>query len=91
MKILLDECTPHVVKKRLPDLGIRTVQEMGWAGIKNGELLKYTMPNAHPNVATVLGNYAGLLRKMDRAAEAAKLEERARSIRANHARQNPKK
>ena len=40
MNILLDECTPHVVKKRLPALGIRTVQEMGWAGIKNGELLK---------------------------------------------------
>jgi len=40
MNILLDECTPHAVKKRLPQLAIRTVQEMGWSGVKNGELLK---------------------------------------------------
>ena len=39
MKVLLDECTPRIVKKRLPDYDISTVQEMGWAGIKNGELL----------------------------------------------------
>jgi len=39
MKILLDECTPRVVKKRLPAHDISTVQEMGWAGVKNGELL----------------------------------------------------
>ena len=39
MKVLLDECTPRVVKKRLPTHDISTVQEMGWAGIKNGELL----------------------------------------------------
>lgn len=40
MNILLDECTPRVVKKRLSHLAIRTVQEMGWSGIKNGELLR---------------------------------------------------
>ena len=40
MNILLDECTPRIVKKRLPHLAIRAVQEMGWAGIKNGALLK---------------------------------------------------
>jgi predicted nuclease of predicted toxin-antitoxin system len=39
MKILLDECTPRIVKKRLPHLDIHTTQEMGWAGRKNGELL----------------------------------------------------
>ena len=39
MNILLDECTPRVVKKRLPKLNIQTVQEMGWSGLKNGELL----------------------------------------------------
>lgn len=39
MKILLDECTPAVVKKRLPHREINTVQEMGWSGVKNGELL----------------------------------------------------
>ena len=40
MNILLDECTPRAVKKRLPHLAIPTVQEMGWSGVKNGELLK---------------------------------------------------
>ena len=40
MNILLDECTPRIVKKRLPHFAISTVQEMGWAGIKNGMLLK---------------------------------------------------
>lgn len=39
MKILLDECAPRVVKSRLPQRAIRTVQEMGWSGIKNGDLL----------------------------------------------------
>lgn len=40
MKIIIDECVPHIVKKRLPEREIKTVQEMGWAGMKNGELLK---------------------------------------------------
>lgn len=39
MKILLDECTPRLVKKRLPQFFIRTAQELGWTGIKNGKLL----------------------------------------------------
>lgn len=39
MKILLDECAPRLIKKRLPAHNIITVQEMGWAGTKNGELL----------------------------------------------------
>jgi len=40
MKIIIDECVPHIVKKCLPHRQIKTVQEMGWAGVKNGELLK---------------------------------------------------
>jgi predicted nuclease of predicted toxin-antitoxin system len=39
MKILLDECTPAILKRRLNGFEIITVQEQGWAGIKNGELL----------------------------------------------------
>ncbi len=39
MKVLLDECTPRIVKKCLPERDISTVQEMGWAGVRNGELL----------------------------------------------------
>ena len=40
MKILLDESVPHVVQTRLSHLAIRTVQDMGWTGIKNGELIQ---------------------------------------------------
>ncbi|MBC7901111.1 MAG: DUF5615 family PIN-like protein [Saprospiraceae bacterium] len=40
MKIIIDECVPSIVKKLLPQRKIKTVQEMGWAGIKNGELLE---------------------------------------------------
>ena len=39
MKILLDECAPRVVKKLLPQYDVSTVQELGWSGIRNGELL----------------------------------------------------
>jgi hypothetical protein len=40
VKILLDESVPRVLKLRLPQFDISTVQEMGWAGIQNGELLR---------------------------------------------------
>ncbi len=43
----------------------------------------------HPDVATSLENYAVLLRKISRRAEAAKMNARAKAIRAKHARQNP--
>jgi len=39
LKILLDECTPLVVKHRLPHLDISTVQVKGWEGKTNGDLL----------------------------------------------------
>ena len=39
MKILLDESVPRLLKLRLTELNISTVQEMGRAGIQNGELL----------------------------------------------------
>ena len=45
----------------------------------------------HPQVATVLENYADLLRKMKRDAEADKMEARAQAIRAKHAEENPPK
>ena len=45
MKILIDECTPHIVKKKLPDYDISTVQKMGWSGVKNGELIKLAEAN----------------------------------------------
>jgi len=39
MKILIDESLPRYLKRVLTDYEARTVQEMGWAGIKNGKLL----------------------------------------------------
>lgn len=40
MRILLDECVDRRFKNSLPGHETSTVQEMGWAGTKNGELLK---------------------------------------------------
>jgi hypothetical protein len=40
MRILLDECIPRPLKRKLADYEIRTVVEMEWSGKKNGELLK---------------------------------------------------
>jgi predicted nuclease of predicted toxin-antitoxin system len=40
MKILLDECTPHVLKRLLTKVEITTVQDLGWTGITNGSLLQ---------------------------------------------------
>jgi hypothetical protein len=40
MRVLLDECVPAAVKSGLAGHEVRTVGRMGWAGKKNGELLK---------------------------------------------------
>lgn len=40
MRLLLDECVPKRLKRELPRHEVKTVQDMGWAGIKNGTLLK---------------------------------------------------
>lgn len=42
MKILIDESLPIEVKDALAGFDISTVKEMGWRGLKNGELLKRT-------------------------------------------------
>jgi predicted nuclease of predicted toxin-antitoxin system len=39
MRLLLDECVPKRLKRELLGHETKTVQDMGWAGIKNGELL----------------------------------------------------
>ncbi len=39
MTILLDESVPRLVKHSLSEKSVSTVQEMGWSGMKNGELL----------------------------------------------------
>jgi len=40
MVILLDECVPRPLKLELGDYEIRTVVEIGWSVIKNGQLLQ---------------------------------------------------
>jgi hypothetical protein len=39
MRILLDESLPQELKFELAGHTVHTVQEMGWSGVKNGELL----------------------------------------------------
>jgi len=39
VRILLDEGVPDVIQKRLKNLSISTIEEMGWRGVKNGALL----------------------------------------------------
>jgi predicted nuclease of predicted toxin-antitoxin system len=39
MKILLDECTPRLLKRLISEFEISTVQDMGWTGVTNGALL----------------------------------------------------
>jgi len=39
VKILLDECLDWRLRRDLPGHEVKTVQEMGWNGIKNGRLL----------------------------------------------------
>lgn len=40
MRVLLDECIDRRFARDLPDHTVRTVPQMGWATIKNGELLR---------------------------------------------------
>lgn len=39
MKLLWDECIDRRLARELVDCEVRTVPQMGWAGIKNGQLL----------------------------------------------------
>ncbi|MGI8668838.1 MAG: hypothetical protein ACR2J3_03210 [Aridibacter sp.] len=39
MKILLDECVTRKLKRHLTEFEARTVVEMNWSGLKNGNLL----------------------------------------------------
>jgi hypothetical protein len=39
MRLLIDECLPRPIKRLFGEHECRTVQEMGWSGKSNGELL----------------------------------------------------
>jgi hypothetical protein len=40
MRVLLDECVPKRLRAELAAHAVRTVAEMGWSGVKNGQLLQ---------------------------------------------------
>jgi Domain of unknown function (DUF5615) len=40
MRVHLDECVPRALRNDIPGHEVRTVAEVGWAGVKNGELLR---------------------------------------------------
>lgn len=40
MRVLLDECVPRGLRQELSGHEVKTVAEMGWAGVKNGALLE---------------------------------------------------
>jgi len=40
MRLLLDECVPKRLRRELPGHDTKTVQDMGWAGVRNGALLR---------------------------------------------------
>jgi hypothetical protein len=40
VKLLLDECLDWRLRHDLPGHEVKTVQEMSWAGVKNGKLLE---------------------------------------------------
>jgi hypothetical protein len=39
VRVLLDECAPRKLRQELPGHDVKTLGELGWAGIKNGPLL----------------------------------------------------
>jgi len=40
LRILLDECLPEILTEWLGGWEVKTVQELGWGGVTNGELLR---------------------------------------------------
>ena len=40
MRVLLDECVPRGLRTELSGHEVSTVAEAGWAGVKNGEMLR---------------------------------------------------
>lgn len=40
MRVLLDECVPRALRSDISGHEVKTVAEVGWAGVKNGELLR---------------------------------------------------
>ena len=42
MKVLLDHCVPRPLRRHLPGHSVKTAYQMGWALVKNGDLIRAT-------------------------------------------------
>ena len=59
MKVLLDEPVPRRLAAEFPEsFGVRTVQQMGWAGCSNGELLRLAADHGFGVLVTVDQGFA---------------------------------
>ena len=45
MRILLDESLPRELRDDLPGHAVKTLTEVGWSGVRNGELLRRAAEN----------------------------------------------
>ena len=59
MRVLLDECVPRRLRRELTGHDVRTVPEMGWAGKKNGELIRSMTGQGFKVLITVDRNLRG--------------------------------
>jgi hypothetical protein len=53
MKLLLDECAPKRLRNDFPDHEIRTLDEVGLKGLKNGQLLSAAVAQGFEALITV--------------------------------------
>jgi len=53
MRILLDECVTKKVKTALSDFEVFTVFDMGFSGLKNGQLLQKAQENQVEIILTI--------------------------------------
>ena len=54
MRVLLDESVPRRLAAAFPEaFGMRTVQQMGWAGCSNGDLLRLAADHGFDALVTV--------------------------------------
>ena len=53
MKLLLDECAPKRLRNDFPDHEIRTLEEVGLKGLKNGEMVRAAASQGFEALITV--------------------------------------
>lgn len=58
MRVLLDECVPRRLRRALPGHDVSTAADQGWAGRRNGELLRLMLAAGFRVVVTVDRNLA---------------------------------